>query len=269
MPAVNVSTSRLGSLPRAPPPHRNFEFGDPSLQRADLLAAAPPRAQEMDATSHQHRRIRRTPAMNPAEVALLAASPSRARFFYQYPLAAAMVCQQVAYTSPRSSALPKRRTPRSLSLSLEVAALRNELAELRALVQPAVAAAAAPPSYVSPEAKEAEEAFNPFPPAEKMDFGEMACSLVGRAWNSSKCANFRACTRRFLDVIPEYGAQTESQAMLKPWAGRHASRELSVRSAHFGARAARSPTCALATPYRPPIAREAVICALGVLPTSC
>ena len=110
---------------------------------------------------------------------------------------------------------------------------------------------------------------NPFPPTEKLDFGEMACSLVGRAWNSSKYANFRACTRRFLDVIPEYGAQTESQAMLKPWAGRHASRELSVRSAHFGARAARSPTCALATPYRPPIAREAVICALGVLPTSC
>ena len=89
---------------------------------------------------------------------MLAASPSRARFVYQYPLAAAMVCQQVAHTSPRSSDLPKRRTPRSLLLSLEVAALRNELAELRALVQPAVAAAAASPSYVSPEAKEAEEA---------------------------------------------------------------------------------------------------------------
>ena len=84
-----------------------------------------------------------------------------------------MVCQQVAHTSPRSSDLPKRRTPRSLLLSLEVAALRNELAELRALVQPAVAAAAAPPSYVSPEAKEAKE-------AEEAEEAEEAAKICAR-----------------------------------------------------------------------------------------
>ena len=230
---------------------------------ADVLSAA----HMKEASGHHHRRKRRTESTRPVnlvDVAVLAASPSSAD---SDPGRPARKLYTSGARSPRP--LPSKQSPRRPSASLEVAALRNELAELRALVQPAVAAAAATPSYVSPEAKEAEEAFNPFPPAEKMDFGEMACSLVGRAWNSSKCANFRDCTRRFLDVIPEYGAQTESQAMLKPWAGRHASRELSVRSAHFGARAARSPTCALATPYRPPIAREAVICALGVLPTSC
>ena len=115
-----------------------------------------------EASGHHHRRKRRTAStrtVNLADVpiAVLPASPSRqpSRAISDPGGPARKFNTSGGSFEPP---LPKRRTPRSPSASLEVAALRNELAELRALVQPAVAAAAAPPSYVSPEDKEAEEA---------------------------------------------------------------------------------------------------------------
>ena len=119
---------------------------------ADVLSAA----HMKEASGHHHRRKRRTESTRPVnlvDVAVLAASPSSAD---SDPGRPARKLYTSGARSPRP--LPSKQSPRSPSASLEVAALRNELAELRALVQPAVAAAAAPPSYVSPEAKEAEEA---------------------------------------------------------------------------------------------------------------